>query len=122
VLEHIERLIGQSRGELQHQGGERGVATQRLELRQMLDRTLGALAREPQPVVLVHARGALGLDAERAHLAQALDQLGKIAAGRRIGGLPQPRQRALAATDTDLEQLIQCLALPIGQSVGEPTP
>jgi hypothetical protein len=45
-----------------------------------------------------------------------------IAARRRISGLPQPRQRALSAADADLEQLIQSLALPIGQPVSEPTP
>jgi hypothetical protein len=88
----------------------------------VLHGTLPALARKLQPIVLMNARGALRLDAERAQLAQSLDQLGKVAARRRISGLAQPRQRALSAADADLEQFIQSLTLPIGQPVSEPTP
>jgi hypothetical protein len=40
MLEHIERLIGQCRREFQDQGRERGVATQRFEVRQVLPGTL----------------------------------------------------------------------------------
>jgi len=36
MLEHIERLIRQCRREIERQRGERGVATQRLKLRQVL--------------------------------------------------------------------------------------
>jgi hypothetical protein len=70
----------------------------------------------------MNARDTFRLDAERAQLVQSLDQFGKVAARRRIYGLPQPRQRALSAADADLKQLIQSLTLPIGQPVSEPTP
>jgi hypothetical protein len=78
MLEHIERLIGQRGREFQHQGRECSIASQRLEFRQVLHRTLAALAGEFKPIVLVNSRGALGLDAERANQAQSFDQLWKL--------------------------------------------
>ena len=71
MFEHIERLVGQC-------GRECSVAPQRLEFRQVLHRTLAALAGEFKPMVLVNPRGALGLDAERSNQAQSFDQLGKL--------------------------------------------
>src|SRR5579864_6066561 len=56
-----------------------GRSRQRLELRQVLHRTLAALAGEFKPMVLVNPGGALGLDAERSNQAQSFDQLWKIA-------------------------------------------
>ena len=107
MLEHSECLVGQCGLEFQPQGRECGVAPQWLELRQVLHGTLAALASELKPVVLVNPRGALGLDAEGANQAQSFDQLWEIASRSCISGLPQPRQRALSAPDTDLEQLIE---------------
>jgi hypothetical protein len=69
----------------------------------VLHGTLPALAGKLKPIVLVNARGALRLDAERAHLTQPFDQLGKVAARRRVSGLPQPRQRALSTADADFK-------------------
>ena len=71
---------------------------------------------------LVNPRGALGLDAEGANQAQSFAQLGKIARRSGLSGLPQPRQHALSAPGADLKQLIEGLALLIGQSIGEPPP
>ncbi len=42
---------------------DRGVATQRLKLRQVLHGALGALAGEFEPIVLVNPSSALRLDA-----------------------------------------------------------
>jgi hypothetical protein len=64
------------------------VPAQRLEFRQVLHRSLAALAGEFKPVVLVNTRGALGLDAGRANQAQSFDQLWKIARRSCISGLP----------------------------------
>jgi hypothetical protein len=70
----------------------------------------------------VNPGGAFGLDAEVANQAQSLDQLWEIARRRNIGGLPQPRDGALSASDAHLEHLIKRVALLIGQPIGEPTP
>jgi hypothetical protein len=61
MFEHIERLVGQCGREFQHQGRECSVAPQRLQFRQVLHRTLAALAGEFKPMILVNPRGALGL-------------------------------------------------------------
>jgi hypothetical protein len=92
--------------EFQHQGRECSVAPQRLEFRQVLHGTLPALAGEFEPMILVDTRGALGLDAGCANQGQSFDQLWKIARRSCISGLPQPRQRALSASDADLKQVI----------------
>ena len=88
MFEHIERLVGQYGREFQHQGRECSVAPQRFEFRQVLHRSLAALASEFKPIVLVNPRGALGLDAERANQDQSFDQLWKIARRSCISGLP----------------------------------
>jgi hypothetical protein len=60
MFEHIECLVGQCGREFQDQGRECSVAPQRLEFRQVMHRTLAALAREFKPMVLVNPRGTLG--------------------------------------------------------------
>ena len=87
MFEHIECLVGQCGREFQDQGRECSVAPQRLEFRQVMHRTLAALAREFKPMVLVNPRGTLGLDAERSNHAQSFDQLWKIARRSCISGL-----------------------------------
>ena len=64
---------------------KRGVATQRLKLRQVLHSTLAALAGELKPIVLVDSRGTFRLDTECANSIQSFDQFRKVAVGRRIG-------------------------------------
>jgi hypothetical protein len=60
---------GQGGREFQHQGRQCGVATQRLDLGQVLYCTLASLASQLKPVVLMNPRRALRLDAESAHQA-----------------------------------------------------
>jgi hypothetical protein len=105
MFKHVERLVGQRRREFEHQRRERRIPTQRLELGQMLDGTLGALTGQFEPIVLVNPRGSLGLNAKGANQGQALDQFREVPGRRRIGGLPQPRQGALSAADANLELL-----------------
>jgi hypothetical protein len=78
MLEHIQCLIGQCRREIQCQGRERGVATQRFELCQVLYRTLAALPGELKPIVLVNPSRAFRLDTKRPNLIQPVYQFGKL--------------------------------------------
>lgn len=100
-------MVGARGREFQHQCGECGVTPQWLKVRQVLYRTLAALASELKPIVLVNSRNALGLDAEGADQRQSLDQLWEIASRDCISGLPQPRDRTLSTSDSDLEQLVE---------------
>jgi hypothetical protein len=52
---------------------------------------------------------ALGSAPRPSHEGQSFDQLWKIDRRSCISGLPQPRQRALSASDADLEQLIKLI-------------
>ena len=69
-------------------GGRLTNFARRLELRQVLHGTLGTLASELKPIVLVNPRGTLGLNVEGANQAQSFDELWKIACRSGISGLP----------------------------------
>jgi len=75
MFRHVERLIGQRRRKFEHQRRERRIPTQRLELGEMLDGTLGALTGQFEPIVLVNPGGSLGLNTKGTNQGQALDQL-----------------------------------------------
>ena len=104
------------------QKSEHGVATLRLQFRQVQHGPLGTLAGEFEPIVLVNPSSTLRFDDDGPNQVQEFDQLEKIAARGRIGGLPQPRQRAVPPSDANFEQLIEGLALLFGQAVGELAP
>ena len=87
MLKHVECLIGQCRREIQGQSRESGIAPQRLELSQVLYRTLAALPGELKPIILVNPSGAFRLDTQRPNLIQPVYQLRKVSGGCGIGGL-----------------------------------
>ena len=86
----------------------------------MLGRRPSGLSGKPREAGLMHAMPASGIDADRPHVVQALDQAEHRGRFRRLRHLAEPNEPALPGFRPALRQRIQLTVLLVRKADGQP--
>ena len=95
AIEQIEGLIGQAGGEIERGGDQRRMPPLPLVTRDMLRRGATGLAGKLSEACLMHTMSARGIETDRAHMIQALNQSQHRDRLRRFRHLAQPGEPGL---------------------------
>jgi len=120
-VEQVDCLVGQAGGEVERDRDQSSVSARAFVSGQMLHRGAAGFTGKLGQAYLVDAVGTSGVDAERTHVNQSLDQTQHRKRLRCLRHLAEPRQPALSALSAVLCERIQAMALIGRQSLGQPT-